>query len=380
MTPARRIEADDELARLAAAGEGFVIDPFNRRWHRANCPRVKAMTTKEPKWFADQEEPRDAYLEARMAQYPTAQRIVACRTCSTGAPSVSPKPAAAADPSDLTIIPSDRGFVARSSHRVTFGPRPGSAAHAVQAELRRQLAKLRPGEGQTLHAIFRGGIPANSDVENQLIYNVFDGGSGPALARGVRFELDDADPVTTVEYHYSIAPVNERFAHWSEERPATEWQGVRIAAGTSERLLARTWWALRATAPQATVKLTERERFGVRIHLEVPLSDHGRLTAERLKQLLDGVVSALQRQTAGDEVVARIAGQLGLEPSEVAAQLTDESVGTLGDAERAIALTAQGVQWHPDDSRLVAGEITIRLADVSTWQLSGSVFAVSPRA
>jgi hypothetical protein len=38
------------------------------------------------------------------------------------------------------------------------------------------------------------------------------------------------------------------------------------------------------------------------------------------------------------------------------------------------------VQWHPDDSRLVAGEITIRSADVATWQLSGSVFAVSPRA
>lgn len=376
---ARRIDNDDELARLAAAGEGFVIDPFNRRWHRTSCPRLTAMTTKERKWFADSEEERDAYLQARMAQYPTAQPIVACPTCSSGISVAAHAPAATVS-AELTTVANDRGFVARSSHRVTFGPRSGSPGHFVQAELRRQLATLRPGEGETLHAVFRGSIPANSDVENQLIYNVFDGGSGPALARGVRFELHEADFGAAVEYRYSIEPADQAFSHWSEERTVTEWRDVAIPSGASERLLARTWWALRSAAPEPGAGLTERERFGVRVRLGVPSSDHGRMTAERVKQVLDGIVSALHRQTASPEAIARIADQLGLTPQAVAGQLADEAPGMLGNAERPIALTAAGVQWHPDDSRLVAGEITIRSADIPAWRFSGTVFEVSPRA
>jgi hypothetical protein len=48
----RKIASDSELQEIAAAGAGFVIDPFNRRWHAAACPRVAVMTAGQPKWHA----------------------------------------------------------------------------------------------------------------------------------------------------------------------------------------------------------------------------------------------------------------------------------------------------------------------------------------
>src|SRR5437762_3102981 len=100
MTDARRIASDTELARVAAAGTGFVIDPFNRRWHRASCERVAAMTTGEAKWFADSEDILRRYLEQRLATYASAKPIVPCPACSPGRPTAmtsqdAPVPAAA---------------------------------------------------------------------------------------------------------------------------------------------------------------------------------------------------------------------------------------------------------------------------------------------
>jgi len=128
----------------------------------------------------------------------------------------------------LSVTPTDRGFVATTPHRVTFGPFKGSSAHAVRADLRKLLASLRPTEGETLHAVFGGAIPPNSDVENQLIYNVFDGASTVALSRGVRFELDDADAPAGAEYRYAVAPAGAPFKHWRESQDAARCgQGYR---------------------------------------------------------------------------------------------------------------------------------------------------------
>jgi hypothetical protein len=378
MTVARRITSDADLTDVATRGAGFVIDPFNRRWHRASCSRVAGMTTGQPKWFADSDEALEQFLEQRLADYATAKPIVPCPACN----GVTPRATLShgdADKPELTVTPTSRGFIARSSHRVTFGPAKGSPEAMVKAELCRHLASLKPEFGELLHAVFGGSIPVNSDVENQLIYNVFDGSGSAALARGVRFELDDAQPEAAFEYRYELAAPGAALAHWVENDPTVVWPAVTIVDGRSDRLLARTWWTLVRADVQFGRRLRDGERFAVRAELTVPQVAQARLTPERIKQLLDGVVSAFQHHPATDEAVARIATQIGIDKWAVGKELASDQRAVLGAAERAIRVTSTGVQWNPNDTRLVAAEIAVRSHEVDAPQLAGHIAAVSRR-
>lgn len=78
---AREIATDGELHTIATAGTGFVVTPFNRRWHTATCPHLSAMTVGTPKWFAATPADLEDYLRQRMAGYGTAKPIEACQTC-----------------------------------------------------------------------------------------------------------------------------------------------------------------------------------------------------------------------------------------------------------------------------------------------------------
>ena len=78
---AREISTDGELHAIAAAGTGFVITPFNRRWHTATCPHVQTMTVGTPKWFAATSAELTDYLQQRITRYDTAKPIEACPDC-----------------------------------------------------------------------------------------------------------------------------------------------------------------------------------------------------------------------------------------------------------------------------------------------------------
>src|SRR5688572_6559186 len=82
MEAARKIASIAELRAIAEAGTGFVIDPFNRWWHVATCPRISNMTVGEAKWFAPTRPALNAYLEDRLASYPTAKPILGCKGCA----------------------------------------------------------------------------------------------------------------------------------------------------------------------------------------------------------------------------------------------------------------------------------------------------------
>jgi hypothetical protein len=67
------------LRAIAAAGVGFVITPFNRRWHVAACPHVRTMSVGTPKWFAATPAELADYLQARITQYDTAKQSTRAR-------------------------------------------------------------------------------------------------------------------------------------------------------------------------------------------------------------------------------------------------------------------------------------------------------------
>jgi hypothetical protein len=370
----------EDLGDVLARADGFIVDPFNRRWHRTTCAQVLAMTTGERKWFGATREEVERFMADRLSRYATARPIDPCPTCRPdGSPAVPPSRSAPAGDDgrrsrvdELRISPTARGFVASTAERVPFEPRPGSLAARVRAELRRRLSALRPAEGELLQAVFAGRIPANSDVENQLIYNVFDGPSTVALARGVRFELDDSEPASRFEYRYAIAPSGAPFRHWRPGGDAATWSAVLLPGGPNELLVARTWWALHAGTVEHHQDLPAGSRFGVRLTVRGPVT----LTPDRLKRLVDGVVAAFQQHEAPDEAVRRIATRLGRHPSAVAAALANRERAPLGRAERPIGLTGASVHWNPDDTRLVAAEVRFRLSEKRMWQMAGTVFGV----
>lgn len=201
MEQARRIATDAELQSIAGTGYGYVADPFNRWWHSASCPRILGMTAGEAKWFAPTRKALDAYLDRRLAQYPTAKPILPCGSCaavSTGSVlGISKRPArtAAAAISQSHVRPPE---VERTEGRFDIWAdeciRNQSKASSSAGELRRLIAgELRAfpePEGRILHAAYAGERSSGTDVEN-LLFNNIDQTLGlfrRASRSGIRFE------------------------------------------------------------------------------------------------------------------------------------------------------------------------------------------------
>jgi hypothetical protein len=276
-----------------------------------------------------------------------------------------------------TIQRTEHGFRARSSVRVTFGPSPGSPAATVRSALRQELAALSIRDGHRLHAVFRGAIPPNSDLENQLLYNVLDGASTAALSHGVRFELHDAELSPDFTYIYESIDAGQPFAYWRAGPPIASWNGIALPAGSGDLLLARTWRALHDEGSVSVGANTQvRGRFGVRLDVALPTSVP-RLTPEHLKRLLDGAISALQAHGASATAVDRVAAALDFEHAAVASRLANRGQAALGAAVAPVGLTRTGVQWNPDDTRLVAADISVARSQGPAWVISGRAFSVS---
>lgn len=70
MDGARKIASDGELRETAAAGAGFIIDPSNRRWHAATCPRITAMSAGQPKRYVETSTALESFLEQQTLKLP----------------------------------------------------------------------------------------------------------------------------------------------------------------------------------------------------------------------------------------------------------------------------------------------------------------------
>ena len=203
----RRVSSDGELRAIAAAGAGFVIDPFNRRWHHASCPRIAAMADSEPKHFAETSVGLEAFLAQRAAAHGTALPIQPCRRCAGGASAIGAAliPGAGADRPVVagrdqfcclirvvgsavrqTWLKVAAGFEVWSTDYVPYQVRTGSNAARLRQVISDAIRELPAPRGRILSAAYAGPRLAGTDVENLLIYNINQGFS--AFAAGVRFE------------------------------------------------------------------------------------------------------------------------------------------------------------------------------------------------
>jgi hypothetical protein len=270
-------------------------------------------------------------------------------------------------------LPAQRhGIVVAAGERLGFGPKANTPQHAFRQLLRDRLAGLEVRQHELLHAVFAGVIPSNSDVENVLLYNVFDARANRLLVRGVRFEHDDAPRRAGVEYRYSSVPVTAGFAHWTAGTLAARWASTALVPGPSEVLLSRVWWSVRGAPIDHLATLAPGARFcaGIEVAASSPTL-RSLARADSIKKLMDGLVSAFQSHPTSVEACSRIASRLGVDPRRVAEELSGGERAVLGGAHRGIGLTAGGVIWNPDDARLVAATVVFVERDTSTPVLSG---------
>jgi hypothetical protein len=236
----------------------------------------------------------------------------------------------------------------------------------LKAALRRELGELAIRDGETLHARLSGPLPINTDVENALLFNV--GGFGELMRNGVRFELGDEPTGGGVRYRYESSDPDAGFAHWERERTIALIPATTVTATDCSHV----WWAVAHTGLDLTDQPAPDAAFAVRLLLHSP---GPRLAPDRVKGIIDGVVSALQAEedpAAARAVAPRVAADVGAGEEEVAAALSDGTRAVLG--------LVRGLRrpsgWNPSDNRCVAADLRVRRGDA--WKLQGDVVTVLP--
>jgi hypothetical protein len=392
----RRIASNSELREIAAAGAGFVIDPSARRWHVANCPRVTAMTTGQPKWHAETSAAREAFLEQRLAWHATAQPVVPC-ACSgnVAAPPWSsslPAGAAGPKPADPFVRHADSGFEVWAGQYVRNDSSSASSAGLLRRRIVSEIRALPAPAGRVLHAGYGGGRWLGTDVENLLFNNI---DQELVLFRqpgalGVRFEdmglavPPPPDGTTRQSYYrYRLAQPGAGFAAVQPGRLICRVPEAVVPDGPA-RLAARVWLAVRRARPWPEPSVpAEHGSFLLRIAV------HQLHPAETIKAVVDGATAAMQRDDPDrvNEAMARLAKLLDADADELLALATtpDAPLGARsrpGPASKQSLFTLDGsaqVRVTPDDDRCVAAEVIAAGSDGPAW-LSVQVYSAMPHA
>jgi hypothetical protein len=381
METSRKIASASELRAIATTGDGFVIDTFNRRWHVAACPRILNMTVGEPKWFAPNRAALDLYLRQRLARYPTAQLILACKTCgaSAGAPDaarsvpsqLARKAVAGSEPQPPLIRRAASGFEVWADEYVRNESRAASSAGLLRQLIAREVRALPGLAGRLLDGGYAGQRLRGTDVEN-LLFNNIDQSlslfSAPGRL-GVRFEdLGYVAPPgpggarRQSFYSYRFVEPGDPFATVTAGDLICRVPDAIVPDGPA-RLAARIWLAVRRARP--------RHGHGASLgggDFLLRIAVRGLHPATSIKAIVDGATAAMQRDDPDRVTTAmtRISALLGANAEELLALATsvDAPLGSRSRStptSKASLFTLEGedqVRVTPDDDRCVAAQVT----------------------
>ena len=368
----RSIRDAADLTAVHGAGEGIVHNRDGQVLHAASCPQAGRMGPKG-KLFFDSLEEAAAYLSEDPRRHWSR-----CPTCLADSRAIAATQPVRAEqvreqPSAAVRAISD-GFEMIAGGHVPFEPRTDEQ-RALRAQLREGLRALVAREGWVLHARVAGVLPAGSDIENVLLYNVDQGGGSmaAATAAGIRFEIDSEPFRPGVRYRYGLAPRASGFESWRIGRLLAEIGPCML--GSRSLRCSTAWWALKAGTTEASAEpLRPDERFAVLLDVEGP---GAALRPEALKVLIDATVCSLQAHsdaTTVAEVARRLGVALDIAADDVADSLCDQSRAVLGPRARLVQPWGKTVQWLPDDHLCVAGDVGYRSA--REWRVSGRVCVV----
>jgi hypothetical protein len=371
METARKIVSDSELRAIVAAGAGFVVDPFNRRWHLAACPRILNMTVGQPKWFAPTNAALTWYLQQRTALYAAARPILACKNC--GGTAEAPRAGTAADPQQAqpaVVRRAGEGFDVWAGEYVRNQSKACSAAGRLRRLITGEIRGLPEPAGRVLRAGYAGRRHPGTDVENLLFNNIDQTLSlftAPAR-RGVGFEdlgaIVPHAPDGTLRhafYRYRLIEPGQPFATIDPGRLVCRVPAA-IVADRPARLAARIWLAVRRTRPPlGPGQALEEGSFLLKVTVRALEP------ATTIKAIVDGVTAAMQRDDPDRlaEATGRLALLLGVRAEELLALATTGDA-PMGSRSRSSTPSKQSlftldgasqVRITPDDDRCAAAEV-----------------------
>ncbi|MFN8614050.1 MAG: hypothetical protein U0931_41345 [Vulcanimicrobiota bacterium] len=244
-----------------------------------------------------------------------------------------------------------------------------------RAQMQANLRELCAGPGQVLVAHYSGPKHPKSDVENLLLYNIGNGCFAGALKHGVQFEEKSSRSVRS-EYRYQLAEPSARPTSWRRTAQLAQFEKVRIPAPNS-RWAHQIWLSLRSA--RLSGGNVHRGPFEVEVRLQTPAGVTASLQPEKIKKLLDGLVSAYQWESRSrqlGEVCARLSALTGQPAERLSELLCEPSGAVLGTPGELLAVYRQGIKWNPDDHHCVAGTVTWAAGPDQEWSLSGRIWSL----
>lgn len=403
----RRIVSAEDLAAIHSAGEGYVLNSEGRRLHRASCAHVARMGLGTTKFLVPTLKDTGSPGARSAADWTWCP---ACRPESASA--VEPTEGASTSTSrEVTLSPGGleeaspsglaefefAGWTSRSEVQawadapVPFEPKTDDT-RALRRGLLERIARLQAGSNEVLEATFFGPKDPRADVENLLLYNLSTSGQvfAGATQAGLRFELALSEPprapsgvVRRFSYLYRVGARADGWRGWTVGRQLAQWDPCEVLGLDGSKRAEATWWAMRRAAiTVAESARTTGQAFGAQVVVHPPTGRRAQLPGV-VKGLLDGLVASLQCHDDRDslpEVSTRLARSLDADPRQVARLLSDDDRAVLGHVDRLLWARAQGIQWNPSDTDLVAAEILIGPALSDVWAISGAVVELSPVA
>jgi hypothetical protein len=403
---AHEFRGDDAgyLSWLTAHPAGYVINieknysPAYARMHRASCSALRNQTGAQTYHYVKVCANQLADLQA-WALHHVGREIQPCDRCSAhprlarAAPAMDPVPATAVPLVGTRFLlpppaPGSSVVEAWADDYIHYKPRPEWQSWLCN-EINIWCALLKPSAEEVLHAAYFGHKPPRMDIENLLLFNV--GSFMSAGCNGIRFEHGAAVPMPAdgelyqVGYRYALAPRSASFTDWQEARTLASFGWTDLGGFRPGKIAAQVWLALarrRIGEPEPRPALTAGTSFAVKAEIRPPYGKSPRLSADLVKGIIDGVVSAFQAHTdtsTSGEVAARLANVLPADPAEIEDLLLERRWAVLGPVPRLVHLRDGGVQWNPGDDWCDAGELLAaepKPADTG-WAITGQIIELS---
>ncbi len=234
-----------------------------------------------------------------------------------------------------------------------------SFASAGYKELQGALLALRPHEGRILACRYWSNEPRGGfDVENVLIYNPSPSNLSHASQNGISFSsLSERPP---------LAPDGNQYGHLNEYafRRATYPDAKQIIESFSFPLAsterAKVWQFASSSLSEVGENIVGE--FGLHVSVFYSRSIN---PARQLKQLFDGIITALQSdESPSDEVVYRLTTHLGVTSSEVQYLLSGRKPRlSVLSRRNLVGLTANGFVLNPADHLCTEGTLVSTFGD-----------------
>ncbi|MET3808618.1 hypothetical protein ABIB25_005648 [Nakamurella sp. UYEF19] len=274
-----------------------------------------------------------------------------------------------------------------SRTRLTFQPAPNSWMKSFRDQIRSHLLAMTVPDGRILRAEYASAATGFCDVENVLLYNVGTSAMKHLTHTGVQVERrlsevpapDGVDPQVAAHHHrYTAVEPGKAPERWRPGPSLIELRNVRVH---SVAKVAPVWAAIRRHADAPNRSAPTLGHFGVRIRVQAPLAAHHQNFAERVKVLLDAVISAAHSHNGAqlDDVVGRLVDAGVGSPDEMRGYLLDDRWAVLGKRPL-LHPHGAGVQWNPADDLCVFAEVLLdeNVHGDSDWRLSAEMFSLFP--